>query len=84
MMLRVANRSSSPTERRKMRVYHFSAIIEKDKNGYYVSCPELQGCYTQGDTYEEALENIKDAVRLHVEDRIEDGEEVLQPESCSQ
>ncbi len=63
--------------------YHFSAVIEKDKDGYYAFCPELQGCYTQGDTYEEALENIKDAIRLHVEDRIEDGEEILQPESFS-
>lgn len=63
--------------------YHFSAVIEKDKYGYYAFCPELQGCYTQGDTYEEALENIKDAIRLHIEDRIEDGEEILQPESFS-
>ena len=37
-------------------------------------CPELQGCYTQGETYEEALENIRDAIRLHVEDRLESGE----------
>lgn len=32
---------------------------------------------SQGDTYEETLENIKDAIRLHVEDRIEDGIEWL-------
>jgi predicted RNase H-like HicB family nuclease len=43
----------------------------------------LQGCYSQGDTYEETLENIRDAIRLHVEDRLESGEEVLQPESVS-
>lgn len=66
-----------------MNTYHFSVIIEKDSNGYYALCPELQGCYTQGDTYEEILENIKDAIRLHVEDRIKDGEEVLQPELVS-
>ena len=47
-----------------MNTYRFSVIIEKDKEGYFASCPELQGCYTQGDTYEEALENIKAAVRL--------------------
>jgi predicted RNase H-like HicB family nuclease len=66
-----------------MNVYRFSVIIEKDKEGYFAFCPELQGCYTQGDTYEEALENIKDAIRLHVEDRIEGGEEIPQPESVS-
>ena len=59
-------------------VHRFSVIIEKDKDSYYAFCPELQGCYTQGKTYEEALENIKDAIHLHVEDRIEAGEEVPQ------
>ena len=67
----------------KARVYHFSVIIEKDKDGYFAFSPELQGCYSQGDTYEETLENIRDAIRLHVEDRLESGEEVPQPESVS-
>lgn len=66
-----------------MKTYKFSVVIEKDKDGYFALCPELQGCYTQGDTYEEALENIKDAIRLHVEDRLEDGEEIPQSESVS-
>ncbi|RLE36764.1 type II toxin-antitoxin system HicB family antitoxin [Candidatus Acetothermia bacterium] len=64
-----------------MRNYRFSVVIEKDKDGYYAFCPELQGCYTQGDTYEEALTNIKDAIRLHVEDRLASGEEI--PEGVS-
>ncbi len=59
-----------------MAKYKFSVIIEKDQDGYFAFCPELQGCYTQGDTHEEVLENIKDAIRLHVEDRIESGEEI--------
>jgi len=66
-----------------MSVYKFSAIIEKDMDGYFALCPELQGCYTQGETYEEVLENIKDAIRLHIEDRIESGEEIPQAESVS-
>jgi predicted RNase H-like HicB family nuclease len=53
-------------------------VIEGDADGYFVSCPALQGSYSQGDTYEEAVENIKDAVRLHIEDRIADGEEIPQ------
>jgi predicted RNase H-like HicB family nuclease len=53
-------------------------VIEGDAAGYFVSCPALQGCYSQGDTYEEAIENIQDAVRLHIEDRIADGEEIPQ------
>jgi predicted RNase H-like HicB family nuclease len=49
-------------------------IIEKDKDGYFAFCPDLQGCYTQGDSYEEVLSNIEDAIRLHIEDRLENGE----------
>ena len=56
-------------------------VIEGDTDGYFVSCPALQGCYSQGDTYEEAVENIKDAIRLHIEDRLAAGEEI--PENVS-
>ena len=66
-----------------MKNYRFSVVIERDENGYYAYCPELQGCYTQGDTYEEALADIKDAIHLHVEDRVESGEEIPQAESIS-
>ncbi len=66
-----------------MSVYKFSVVIERDVDGYFALCPELQGCYTQGDTYEEVVENIKDAIRLHIEDRIESGEEIHQAESVS-
>ncbi len=66
-----------------MSTYKFSVVIEKDIHGYFAFCPELQGCYSQGDTYEEVIENIKDAIHLHVEDRIESGEEIPQTESVS-
>lgn len=50
--------------------YKFTVVVEKDEDGLYVaSVPLLQGCYTQGKTYEEALENIKDAIKLHIEAR---------------
>lgn len=52
-----------------MKHYHFPIVIEQDENGYFATCPSLQGCYTQGETYEEALANIKDAIKLHIEDR---------------
>lgn len=42
-----------------MNTYKMSVIVEKDKDGYFALCPELQGCYTQGNTYEEAIANIK-------------------------
>jgi len=62
---------------------NFSIIIEHDKDGYFASCPELQGCYSQGETHEEAMENIKDAVRLHAEDRRSLNEELPEREAVS-
>lgn len=60
-----------------MGTYRYKVIIEQDEDGLFVaSCPALQGCYTEGETYEEALENIKDAIRLHIEARRELGEPV--------
>lgn len=66
-----------------MTTYHFAAVIEKSAEGYYAWCPELQGCYTSGETYEEARANLADAIRLHVEDRLAAGEEFKAPESVN-
>lgn len=59
-----------------MTTYRFAAVIEKDEDGYFAFSPELQGCYTSGSTFEEAHSNLIDAVRLHVVDRLADGEEM--------
>ena len=47
----------------------FSIIVEKDKNGYFAECRELQGCYAEGKTYEEVMKSIKEVIELHIEDR---------------
>jgi predicted RNase H-like HicB family nuclease len=57
--------------------YKYQILIEKDENGIYIaSCPALQGCYSQGDTVDEALQNIKDAIQLHIEARQALGEPI--------
>ena len=66
-----------------MKLYNFPIVIEHNKDGYFTFCPELQGCYTQGSTYEEAMENIKDAIKLHLEDRGTGEEEPKHKESVS-
>lgn len=66
-----------------MRKFVLPIIIEKDKDGYFAFCPALQGCYTQGDSYEEAMANIEDAIRLHIEDRLASGEPITTPEMVS-
>jgi predicted RNase H-like HicB family nuclease len=42
-------------------------IIEQDEYGYYAYAPELEGCQTQGDSLNEVLANIKEAVELYLE-----------------
>ena len=60
-----------------MTSYQFSIVVEQDEDGVYISsCPVLQGCYSQGNTYKEAVENLKDAIHLHIEARREVGEPV--------
>lgn len=47
----------------------YSVILHPDTEdgGYWVECPSLPGCASQGDTVEEALEMIKDAIKGHLE-----------------
>lgn len=47
--------------------YKVSIIIERDDDGYYAFTPDLPGCHTQGNTFEEVMENIKEAVGLYLE-----------------
>jgi predicted RNase H-like HicB family nuclease len=68
---------------RTMKHVTLPVVVEADSDGYYVSCPSLQGCYSQGDTYEQAIENIKDAIRLHLEDRLANDEEIPEHVSVS-
>jgi len=63
--------------------HQFSVVIERDKNGFVAFCPELQGCYAQGKTHEEALKNIKDAIKLDVADIRAEGEELPDTELVS-
>ncbi len=46
----------------------FNAIIEKDEHGYYAYVPGLKGCVSQGDTSEDTMKNIKEAIELFIED----------------
>ena len=47
----------------------YPVVLEQDPEagGYVVSCPTLQGGVSQGETEEEALENIKDAIKTYLE-----------------
>ena len=53
---------------------HFKVVLEEDEEvgGYIASCPSLPGCFSQGDTADEALENIKEAIQACLESLAED------------
>jgi predicted RNase H-like HicB family nuclease len=59
-----------------MKNFTIPIVIEHDSDGYFASCPVLDGCYSQGDSYEQAVANIKDAIRLHIEEQLAVGEEI--------
>lgn len=57
------------------KIYEFPVVVEKDEKSYYFGyVPSLQGCYTQGRTLSETLENLREVIALHVADRAATGE----------
>jgi predicted RNase H-like HicB family nuclease len=44
----------------------YQVVMQKSDEGYTVSCPALPGCWSEGDTEEEALSNIREAIREYV------------------
>jgi len=47
----------------------YYVLIHKDEqSGYWGECPELPGCFSQGDTPDELMENMKEAVSLYLEE----------------
>jgi predicted RNase H-like HicB family nuclease len=55
---------------------HYTVILEHDVGGYHAFCPALAGCHSQGNTIEETMKNIQEAVELYCESLIEDGEKL--------
>lgn len=45
---------------------NYKVRLEESEEGFSVSCPGLPGCWSQGETEEEALENIRDAIREYL------------------
>jgi len=63
-----------------MQTLDFKVFLEPaEEGGYVVVCPSLPGCYSQGETVEEALENIKEAITLCLEEMQARGEEIPDP-----
>ncbi|MCQ1538279.1 type II toxin-antitoxin system HicB family antitoxin [Methanocalculus taiwanensis] len=55
----------------------FTVIIHSaEEGGFWVEVPTLPGCFSQGETFEEAMENIREAIELHLEGLREDGSDL--------
>lgn len=66
-----------------MKAHRFTInFIPAEEGGYTVTVPALPGCISEGDTYEEALENIKEAIHAFIESLQKDGLPV--PEELSE
>lgn len=60
-----------------MKQYRFTVVYERDEDGRILAvCPALQGCYTEGETEEEARANIREAIQAHIESRLAHGESI--------
>ena len=60
-----------------MKKQLLQVVIEQDEDGTYVAdCPALKGCYAQGDTFEEAMKNIKDVIQMCLEELKEERKKV--------
>lgn len=56
-----------------MKALEFSVVILEDEEGGYVAyVPELPGCHTQGDSLDEVIKNVKEAIELYLETLSED------------
>ncbi|OLS18868.1 MAG: hypothetical protein HeimC3_48060 [Candidatus Heimdallarchaeota archaeon LC_3] len=63
-----------------MKILDYPVFLRpEDSGGYSVSCPAFQGCYSQGDTFEDALKNIKEAIELCIEEILDEGEKLPEP-----
>ena len=56
----------------------FYVIIERDEDGYYVGeVPQLKGCYSQGETIDELMKNMKEVIELCLEDEYPENSEFI-------
>jgi predicted RNase H-like HicB family nuclease len=69
----------NPYHRDLMDMYEFDVVILEDETGGYVALvPALPGCHTQGETLEELMKNVREAIELYLETLTdEEREEVL-------
>jgi predicted RNase H-like HicB family nuclease len=65
-----------------IKTLNYPVVIHKDpKSDYGVTVPDLPGCFSAGSTLDEAMEMTREAIELHIEGIVEDGQAVPRPKS---
>lgn len=66
-MRKARGRPSGPS-RGTRRTHTYTVLLEvAEEGGYHAYCPVLRGCHSQGDTLEEAVANVREAIQLYIE-----------------
>jgi predicted RNase H-like HicB family nuclease len=60
-------------------VRRYAVVIESGPSNLSAYVPDLPGCITTGKTFEEIEQNIREAIELHLEGMMEDGEPIPEP-----
>ncbi|MFP4342961.1 MAG: type II toxin-antitoxin system HicB family antitoxin [Cyclobacteriaceae bacterium] len=62
-------------------MHNYLVILEKSSTGYSAYVPDLPGCITVGETKEETMKHMQEAIQLHIEGMKEDDEPIPEPSS---
>ena len=62
-------------------MHNYLVILEKSSTGYSAYVPDLPGCITVGETKEETMKHMQEAIQLHIEAMKEEGEPIPEPSS---
>lgn len=60
-----------------MKLYNYKVVVEEcEEGGFYAECPAFPGCHVEGETYEETMKEMKEAVRAFIDDNLLRNEEL--------
>ncbi len=60
-----------------MNKHHFTVVLERDtEGGFHAFCPALKGCHSEGDSVDEAVSNVREAIEVYLESLTARGEPI--------
>ena len=58
------------------KTFNVPVVVERDDDGYFAFVPQIQGCYSQGTTYEAVIHNIREAIDACILDMFKGSEKI--------